>query len=169
MVAVSNSLAMYATHPNSDIDLFIITSPKRLWIVRTLVLLTAELLGIRTKPHDEAGKFCFPFFITNANLNLGEIAIENDFYLAYWIQTLKPIFDKDNTYVQFMEANKDFSKNILQQAYENLQENQRYRIETPENIQISRLWNLLSPLLSIIDTFLGHISKARIAKKIPSE
>ena len=41
MVAVSNSLAMYATHPDSDIDLFIITAPKRLWIVRTLVLLSS--------------------------------------------------------------------------------------------------------------------------------
>jgi len=44
MVAVSNSLAMYATHKNSDIDLFIITAPRRLWLVRTLVLLTAGLL-----------------------------------------------------------------------------------------------------------------------------
>lgn len=44
MVAVSNSLAMYATHKNSDIDLFVITAPRRLWLVRTLVLLTAELL-----------------------------------------------------------------------------------------------------------------------------
>lgn len=139
MVAVSNSLAMYATHPYSDIDLFIITTPKRLWIARTLVLLIAELLGIRAKPHDEAGKFCFPFFMTNVNLNLGEIAIENDFYLAYWIQTLKPIFDANNTYTQFIEANKDFSENVLQQACENLQKNQRYHIEIPENTQISRL------------------------------
>ncbi len=139
MVAVSNSLAMYATHPGSDIDLLIITTPKRLWIARTLMLLIAELLGVRTKPHDEAGKFCFPFFMTNANLNLGEIAIKNDFYLAYWIQTLKPIFDTNNTYTQFMEANKDFSKNVLQQACENLQENQRYHIEIPENTQISHI------------------------------
>jgi len=42
MIAVSNSLAMYATHPESDIDLFVITAPQRLWIVRTL------LLGIST-------------------------------------------------------------------------------------------------------------------------
>lgn len=44
MVAISNSLAMYATHRESDIDLFIITAPHRLWIVRTLVLLTATFL-----------------------------------------------------------------------------------------------------------------------------
>lgn len=44
MVAVSNSLAMYATHPGSDIDLFIITAVNRLWIVRTTVLIIATLL-----------------------------------------------------------------------------------------------------------------------------
>lgn len=44
MVAVSNSLAMYATHAGSDIDLFIITAPRRLWIVRTLVLLSSTIL-----------------------------------------------------------------------------------------------------------------------------
>jgi hypothetical protein len=27
MIAVVNSLSMYATHPNSDIDLFIVTRP----------------------------------------------------------------------------------------------------------------------------------------------
>ena len=86
-------------------------------------------------------------------------------YLAYWIQTLKPIFDTNNTYAQFMEANKDFSENILQQAYENLQENQRYRMKIPENIQVSRLWNLLSPLLSIIDRFLGYISRRNASPK----
>jgi hypothetical protein len=169
MVAVSNSLAMYATHPDSDIDLFIINTPNRLWIVRTLVLLTAELLGIRTKPHDEAGKFCFPFFMTNANLNLEGIAIENDIYLAYWIQTLKPIFDMNNTYAQLMEVNQRFSENILQQACCNLRENQTYLMKIPDNVNISRLWNLLSPLLSSIDRFFGYISKKRIAKKIPSE
>lgn len=50
MVAVSNSLAMYATHSESDIDLFIITAVNRLWIVRTSVLIIAMLRGVRTKP-----------------------------------------------------------------------------------------------------------------------
>lgn len=44
MVAASNSLAMYATHSESDIDLFIITTTKRMWIVRTLVLMIATIL-----------------------------------------------------------------------------------------------------------------------------
>lgn len=39
MIAVSNSLSMYATHPDSDIDLFIVTAPRMIWFVRFFVTL----------------------------------------------------------------------------------------------------------------------------------
>lgn len=39
MIAVCNSLAMYATHPKSDIDLFIVTRPGMLWWVRCMITL----------------------------------------------------------------------------------------------------------------------------------
>jgi hypothetical protein len=41
MIAIVNSLSMYATHADSDIDLFVITQPNVLWIVR--FLMTTEL------------------------------------------------------------------------------------------------------------------------------
>lgn len=113
MVAVSNSLSMYATHPDSDIDLFIVTAPRRLWLVRTLVLLTAEVLRVRTKPGNETGKFCFPFFMTDRNLSLKAVAIENDLYLAYWILTLKPIYNQSYVYGRFMEVNRNFCETTL--------------------------------------------------------
>lgn len=37
MISVVNSLSMFATHNNSDIDLFIISKPRTIWIVRLLV------------------------------------------------------------------------------------------------------------------------------------
>lgn len=36
MIAVVNSLSMYATHSDSDIDIFIVTKPGYLWLVRIL-------------------------------------------------------------------------------------------------------------------------------------
>lgn len=145
MVAVSNSLAMYATHEESDIDLFIITAPKRLWIVRTLVLITATLLGVRAKPGNEAGRFCFPFFMTEKNLNLKEIAIENDIYLAYWIRTLKPVYNQYYTYGRFMEVNEAFCENILQldespeEKATMLRENRRFLVLTQRSSWATKL------------------------------
>ena len=51
--------------------------------------------------------------MTDSELSLQNIAIENDIYLYYWIATLKPIVNKDVTYESFIQANKswcDFSK-----------------------------------------------------------
>lgn len=174
MVAVSNSLAMHATHPDSDIDLFVITAPNRLWIVRTAILLMAALLGVRTKPGNEAGKFCFPFFMTDKNMNLKEIALEDDIYLAYWIMTLKPIYNQYNTYGRFMEMNRELYESILgidpseEERTSLLKENRMFLVLTRRDSRMSKFWFLLSPLLSFKNTILGYLSKKYIAKRIPS-
>jgi hypothetical protein len=38
-------------------------------------------------------------------MNLTDIAIENDIYLAGWIRTLKPVIDIDTTYERFLKTN----------------------------------------------------------------
>jgi hypothetical protein len=178
MVAVSNSLAMYATHPESDIDLFIITANRRLWIVRTLVLLIATILRVRVKPGDEAGKFCFPFFMTDKNLSLKNIALPNDIYLAYWIHTLKPIYNTHYIYGRFMKMNETFCQNILGiEADENtqftlLEENRAFLKRTRRSAFFAHLHlkNPLSPFLDLIDTKIRELSMKRIQKQIiPSE
>lgn len=40
MIAVSNSLSMYATHEDSDIDLFIVAKPGMIWFVRFFTTIT---------------------------------------------------------------------------------------------------------------------------------
>jgi hypothetical protein len=178
MVAVSNSLAMYATHKDSDIDLFIIAKTRRLWIVRTLILLIATILRVRTSPGDEAGKFCFPFFMTDKNLSLKNIAIENDVYLAYWIRTLKPVYNKNYTYGRFMKINENFCQNLLgtdideNAQFALLEENRTFLQRTRRNTFFARLYlkNPLSPLVNFIDALIGKFSLARIQKQIiPSE
>lgn len=174
MVAVSNSLAMYATHKHSDIDLFIITAPRRLWLVRTVVLLTAGLLWVRTKPGNEAGRFCFPFFMTEKNLSLKEIAIENDLYLAYWIRTLKPIYNQSYVYGRFMEVNRAFCETTLQsrtseEEWTNLlRENRTFLIPVRRHEYLRKLWVFLSPILSLKNAILGYVSKKLITQKIPA-
>ena len=37
MIAICNSLSMFATKPDSDIDLFIVTDKKMLWYVRFFI------------------------------------------------------------------------------------------------------------------------------------
>jgi predicted nucleotidyltransferase len=126
-ICVGNSLAMNATHQDSDIDLFIITKQKRLWMVRILFTLLLTFLWERKTAHQHSGKFCLSFFITENALDLSTIAIKNDIYLSYWIHTLKPILNRRHNFEKFREANTQASASDLHQkktysSYEKLEE-----------------------------------------------
>lgn len=104
-ICIGNSLAMNAAHENSDIDLFIITRKNRLWTARIALTIFLSLLGQRKTAKKHAGKFCLSFFIAEDSLSLETIATEKDIYLAYWIETLVPIINKDASFALFLQAN----------------------------------------------------------------
>lgn len=105
MIAIWNSVSMNSANDESDIDLFIITAPNRLWTVRILVTIIFQILLVRKtwKLHKE--RFCLSFFCTTNALNFEQIAIENDIYLYNRILYLKPILNYDNTYERFIKEN----------------------------------------------------------------
>ncbi len=105
MIAVVNSLSMYATHEDSDIDLFIITRNWYMWLVRFLITLEFFLLGVWRHGKDIRGNFCLSFFMEESELNIQKIAIDTDIYLYYWIYYLKPILSRNGTYNAFLGAN----------------------------------------------------------------
>lgn len=118
MIAVCNSLAYNNARETSDIDLFIATKEKHIWISRLLAASILKLLNLRPKPNNYCDKICASFFVSENNLDLEKIQIsisytlDNrsnplplDIYLIYWIATLVPIYDKKNTYKKFIEEN----------------------------------------------------------------
>ncbi len=106
MIAIWNSVAMNSTNQNSDIDLFIVTSPNRLWTVRIFVTLIFQIFWIRKTWSKHKARFCLSFFCTTNALNLKNIAIENDIYLYFWMIHLKPVLNYNNTYELFITENK---------------------------------------------------------------
>ena len=105
MIAAGNSLSMYATHKDSDIDLFIITAKNRIWIVRALITFCFWLYGVWRNGDDIAENFCLSFFIDEDALDLSKIAIDDDIYLYFWIFYLKPIYTVENMYERFLIEN----------------------------------------------------------------
>jgi hypothetical protein len=105
MVAIVNSLSMFATHKNSDIDLFIITKPGTIWFVRLLVTVILWISWVWRHGEDIAANLCLSFWITTDGMNLEDIAIDDDIYLYYWTYHLKPVFVRGDIYDQFLEAN----------------------------------------------------------------
>lgn len=105
MLAIWNSVAMNSANNESDIDLFIVTSKNRLWTVRILITLIFQLLWVRKTSKHHKERFCLSFFCTTNALNFEHIAIENDIYLYYRINSIIPIINYDNTFERFIAEN----------------------------------------------------------------
>ncbi|MCF7795541.1 hypothetical protein K9M42_00405 [Patescibacteria group bacterium] len=123
-IFVCNSLSMNATNENSDIDLFIVSSNNRLWIVRILTTLYFQFLGNRRTSNKIKNNFCLSFFCTeNGISDFNKIKIENDIYLFFWVYYLKTIVDKNNIYKDLLnlfnieKENPNFDKYKLNLKY----------------------------------------------------
>lgn len=76
LLAVCNSIAMKNAEDDSDIDLFIVTDPRRMWLVRVLVTLTFQILGVRRHGKKTTGRFCLSFFATTQGMDLSAIVLK---------------------------------------------------------------------------------------------
>jgi hypothetical protein len=67
MIAVTGSLALWNTRPQSDFDLFVVARRGRIWVARLLLLLTTQLLGRRRKYWEGQApdKVCLNHYITD--------------------------------------------------------------------------------------------------------
>lgn len=102
-IGISGSLAMKNCRDTDDIDLFIITKPKRLWITRLLVTIVLILLSKKRakKTRIAKNKICTNLYISSDNLELPN----KNLYSAYEIIQLKKMVNKDNTYERFIDSN----------------------------------------------------------------
>lgn len=91
MVAVCNNHAFGIANEKSDIDLFVVAKKGRMFTARAFLTLLLHVLGMRRHGEKILGRFCLSFFIDEKALNLVEIAIKKDIYLAYWTKKLLPI------------------------------------------------------------------------------
>ncbi|MCL5795411.1 MAG: hypothetical protein M1338_03565 [Patescibacteria group bacterium] len=123
MAAVINSLSFNVISKNSDIDLFIITAPNRLYIARSFAILILKLLGLYKNKKNYRGKLCLGFYITESNLNLEKIALKPfDPYFYFWLVSLTPLWGI-KVYRKFLAKNRWINKyfaNFSAQAKLNL-------------------------------------------------
>lgn len=93
MVAVCNNLAFGKVDEESDIDLFIVAKKGRLFTVRIFITVILHVLGVRRHGKKVNARFCLSFFVDEDFLDLSKIALEDDFYLAFWVRNLLPVID----------------------------------------------------------------------------
>jgi len=136
-VFVCNTTGSGQAGEDSDIDFFIITEKNRIWITRFFVTLVLELLRLRRVGKRVKNKICLSFYVTTENLDLAKWRVaDDDIHFAYWLNQMIPLFDPDNYYFKFLQAN-SWTKNYLP----NLDLNQvsSYLLKIPES-RLGKIW-----------------------------
>jgi hypothetical protein len=106
-LSLVNTVGMKMPKRSSDIDFFIITDKRSLWISRFFLTLYLKIFGIRPNFKDDTDTICTSFWISEKDLNLSKIKFQYfDVYLFYWLNNVIPIYDEDNYYSSFLDHNK---------------------------------------------------------------
>lgn len=105
LVGISGGLAMDNTKKTDDIDLFVITAEKRLWISRLACLGLLSLVGQRRRVGEKgrkiAGKLCM-------NILLEEDKLEQknkDIFVAHEVLQMKILWQRNGVYSKYLEDN----------------------------------------------------------------
>ncbi|MDO8668158.1 MAG: hypothetical protein Q7K35_03595 [bacterium] len=134
MAAIGNLMGAHNLKEAGDIDLFIITEARRIWLTRFFCVILAGIFGLRPKPGKSKDKICLSFFVSEEALDLrplmlkkknnppsplsegGQInpprppllkgADNDDIYFIHWLAGLTPIYEKDGIYEKFLLANR---------------------------------------------------------------
>lgn len=105
LLGISGSLAMGNSDKLSDIDLFVVSQKRRLWLTRICVLSILGFLGKRRRRTDSetdaAGKFCVNVLIEEDQTRFPK----GDIYLAHEILQMKVVWDRKGAYSRFLNDN----------------------------------------------------------------
>ncbi len=105
-IFVCNTVGAEQATDDSDIDFFIVTEKNRIWVARLWVTFLLGLFRLRRVNNRIKNKICLSFYVTADNLNLANLrVVDDDIHFAYWINQMLPIYDPENMYAKFLQAN----------------------------------------------------------------
>lgn len=128
-VFICNNVAFETATADSDVDVFIVVKPGRIWLVRFLATFILSLFGWRRNKKKINNRICLSFYTTADNLDFRKIAIsETDIYLLYWLCFLVPILDRENIYQKIWSSNSVWIKKFLPNMIEPMTAPTKYKV-----------------------------------------
>lgn len=111
MLAVTGSVAACNSEKESDLDVFIVTAKKRIWLTRGFVAVLLKIVGAYPRQKTPFIKICPNLFVDERNLTWQKK--KQTIYTAHEILLMQPIYDKDETYFKFLKSNEWAFKNFV--------------------------------------------------------
>lgn len=117
LVAVSNLIGHHNLREGSDIDLFIVSSPGRLWLTRFFCVGFMKILGWRPRQGDKQNKICLSFYAATTGLDMDSLRLDGgDSYFEHWLMGLHPVYDK-NRYLDYLRFKNPWLKELFPNSY----------------------------------------------------
>jgi hypothetical protein len=103
MIGITGAVATHNASKDDDIDIFIITEKNRLWISRFFVFLILKAINKYGHGKKDARKFCCNLWCDESAMKWGKA--KQNIYVARELLNVLPIYDKDDTYLKFLNEN----------------------------------------------------------------
>lgn len=117
LVAVSNLIGHHNLRAGSDIDLFIVSSPGRLWLTRFFCAGFMKILGWRPRRGNKQDKICLSFYAATTGLAMDSLRLDGgDAYFEHWLMGLYPVYDKDR-YLDYLRFKNPWLKDLFPNSY----------------------------------------------------
>lgn len=149
-IFLCNSLSYSNAHPDSDVDLFIVTKKSRVWTARFFINGLMKVLNRRPLPKNTRDKICLSFLVDEDQLDLKPFSYPKDIYLYYWLNQLNPLYDPDNFLTKIQHANLWAKKNLANSFP--LKNNQMRRV-------------IKSRFLNLLTSFIASLIKEKTYQK----
>lgn len=104
-VAVSNSLAWDNVREDSDLDFFLVAERGRIWLARGCATAVVAVLRRRPRLNHTRDTVCLNFW-TVPGTPLRRVRLTEDIYLAYWLASLRPLYDEGGAGRRLQQANR---------------------------------------------------------------
>lgn len=103
MVALTGDVSAFNATKNADIDILVVTKPRRLFLSRFFLVVILKLLGVYWNAKNPAGKICPNIFMTSDAMTW-EVKNQN-LYTANEVSLLYPLYSRNNCYFDFLAQN----------------------------------------------------------------
>ncbi|MEK9143157.1 MAG: hypothetical protein AAB481_00820 [Patescibacteria group bacterium] len=117
LIGVTGGLTRSNVRASDDIDFFIITASKTMWMTRALSTILLDILHLRRRPGDTNVRdlVCLNMFMSVNGLAIPQK--ERDLFTAHEVLLMTPLWERDNTYSMFLRAN-TWVRKFLPNAWE---------------------------------------------------
>ncbi len=150
LIGVTGGLAMDNAHEHDDIDFYIATCRKTIWVTRFLATVLLEIYKLRRKPQDTEfqNKICLNMYVDEDHL--GVVLKERDLFSAHEVLQLKPLWERDNTYEKFLNHNR-WVKKYLPNAWGVKVESRKSKVESRKSWMHSVLFSICHVTCMILE------------------